>query len=522
LIAAGGAAAMVGRASLAGAQAAPHALADFFRPSVTRDAALSPTGDRIAVLTETGEDEGRRAVVQIIDAAEPSKVVKQLTVGAGAIEVEWVEWVNDDRLLVVFTREIGGRTRNATGTHIGGGRTFDYKIRRAAAIGADGSNPVVMFENKGSILRSNYDLAGVVDTLPDDPANILMVAANPHTGVLALHRVDVNTGGATLVENGGPGTFDYHIHKGVPVLRFDAERGGSVHAIRARAPGEREWKYVRRTRRDQSPDFFVVSGTDRPDVLIVGARADGEDLVSLREMNVRTLAFGPPLSQRQGRDAVGAVLDERGRLIAAKYYEHRAAYDFQDKGLAPHFKAMDRFFDNEANIHLFDVDDSHTRFLAKVTGSREPGAYFLYDKAAKRLETLGSAHPGLDPARLGKRRRCGSRRATARNSTPISRLRLRPGPARWSCLPTAGRRSATTWNGTGRCRSWPPRGGGCCSPTSAARAAMGAPSPRRAGSGGASACRRTWRTRSPTPSAPRGWRAARSPSWERATAATRR
>ncbi len=50
----------------------PHALADFFARPGVRHVCLSPDGERVAILRELNETGPRRAVVDIIDAANPS------------------------------------------------------------------------------------------------------------------------------------------------------------------------------------------------------------------------------------------------------------------------------------------------------------------------------------------------------------------------------------------------------------------------------------------------------------------
>jgi dipeptidyl aminopeptidase/acylaminoacyl peptidase len=394
------AAASVLRPGAGWARARPHAIADFFTARAARDAALSPNGDRVAVLVERGVGEARKALVQIFNASDPAVPVRQIEVGDASFDVETIEWANESRLLVRFSREFTESGRAVTGSNIAGRRS-NYRLRRVISVGADGSAPVILFDNKSGLLRSNYDLSVVIDTLNADPTHVLMLAADPASGVVCVHRVSVITGDATLVERGGSSTYFFHTHRGVPVLREDAERRGAVTVIRARALGERDWKVVQRIRSDQRRDFFVVTGTDRPDVLLVGARLDGEDLVTVRELDLRTLRYGPPLFQRAGRDAEDGLVDEQGRLVAAKYLDDRVAWAPADKALAGHFRAMDDFFDKQANVHLFDVDATHTRFLALVRGPREPGSFYLYDKGAKRIESLGSSYPNLGPERLG-------------------------------------------------------------------------------------------------------------------------
>jgi dipeptidyl aminopeptidase/acylaminoacyl peptidase len=391
------------RASGAAAQVRPHALDDFFTPQVTRDAALSPDGKRVAVLIDRGAGDRRRAVLQLFAADDPAKVVGEVAIGDDGYDVESVEWAGDKRLLVGFTTTTTRLGRKVTGSNLGAnGDRAVYTFRRILAVGPDGSKPVIMFGDQNDLLQTNLDLSGVVDLLPDDPDHVVMEGVEPGPGILALYKVNVNTGQARWFERGTASTVGYFVHRGVAVARFEAERGGSVLVIRVRAPGERQWKLAHRMRRDQDPDFFIVGGTKDANVVVVGARLESEDEVSVRELDLRTLAFGAPISRRAGHDAIGGVTDEAGRLIAAAYYESRLVYDFSDKAMAPHHRAMDRFFDNEANTAIRDVDARGERLLTHVSGPREPGTFYLYDKAAKRYGTLGSTRPNLDPERLGK------------------------------------------------------------------------------------------------------------------------
>ena len=396
-----GAAVPLLRPAAALGQVRPHSLDDFFKPVVTRDAALSPDGRQVAVLIDRGAGEQRRAVFQLFNAADPAKVVRDVSIGDDRYDVQWLEWASDQRLLIGFTTQVTQTGRTVTGSQLGvNGQKATYPFKRVLSVRPDGSDPVILFGNQEDLLLTNLDLATVADMLPEDPDHVIMEGIEPGPRIPALYKVHVNTGRAQWIERGTAKTAGYYVHRGTPVARFEAERGGSVLAIRLRPPGSREWKLVHRMRRDQTPDFFFVSGTADPEVVLAGARLEGEDAVAVRELNLRTLAFGPPLSKREGLDATGGFTDKAGRLIGTAYVADRLQYDFTDAALAPHHRAMDRFFEGGANVALRDIDQTRSRVLTHVSGSREPGAYFLYDKAAKKFETLGSARPGLDPERL--------------------------------------------------------------------------------------------------------------------------
>ena len=62
---------------------------------------------------------------------------------------------------------------------------------------------------------------------------------------------------------------------------------------------------------------------------------------------------------------------------------------------------MESYFEAyAANLHIMDVDQARNRFLLHVSGPRDPGGYYCYDRGAKQLQTLGLEQPAIDPKRL--------------------------------------------------------------------------------------------------------------------------
>jgi len=172
-----------------------------------------------------------------------------------------------------------------------------------------------------------------------------------------------------------------------------------VETVYARAPGERDWKLVRRTRTIDAPDFSWVGETERPGVVLVSARSEGEDVESIREMNLHSLELGAPINGRQNRDVLYGLKDSAGKYMGAAYYGERLEYEFQEPVMAVHHRGLNRFFENECDVHLTDVDVARNRFIAYVTGPREPGAWFFYDRDARAIVHIG-ARATLDMARL--------------------------------------------------------------------------------------------------------------------------
>lgn len=397
---------LAGTAALAGmialppgvarAQGGAYPLSEFFKPTMSGGAALSPSGNRIAVIENLGSDAAWRSAIDFLDAADPEGQRRRIDLGP--VQVSSIDWASDDRLLVsvilkgeTSSRAIAGSNRRT--------EAVEYFMRRTISVSATGGEVVLLFSDQRNRMRNSFDMGRIVDMLPDDPDNVLM-AAWEADGIMGLHRVNVNTGSATRIERGGSGTYHWRAVNGVAVLRHDMNSRGTMESIMVRAPGETEWKLARRTRVREAPDFLWVGAGDTPGKVLVIARLDNEDVQSVREMDLTTTALGAPLNARPGRDVAYGLPDSAGNYLGAAYYGERLEYEFVDPALAVHHRALDRFFENSCNVHFTDVDRARNRFIAYVNGPAEPGAWFFYDKDARSIVNLGQARD-LDPARLG-------------------------------------------------------------------------------------------------------------------------
>lgn len=396
------AAAALGAAGFAGGAVArqatgPHGLEDFFAKPLVRGAALSPSGARIAIIRDVWEGGQRRAVLDSIDAGDLSSPPIRSPIGD--VDCEAMEWASDDRLLVwVALKTRTEIDRRSARSFIGTGGD-EIVSRRVLSIDPSTGGAVVLFNGDNRRMRAVHNLGVMVDPLHADPDHVLM-AAPSSIGVLTLFKVNILTGRAEQVEQGANGTFMWQAQGGVPVLRYDINVAGNAFSIYARAPGETRWTFVRRMRISEAPEFEWVAETDKPGIILVSAREEGEDVVSVREMDLKTQTFGPPLTTRQKADVIGGLTDDTGRYLGAAYVGDRLEYDFVRPELAPHHRAMNRFFDNECNVALIDIDRSLNRFLAYVSGPREPGAWYLYDRAGQSFTNLVT-RTALKADRLG-------------------------------------------------------------------------------------------------------------------------
>lgn len=394
--------AAVSMAALAGAgvaesQTPPPSISEFLKKPMVRGAAMSPDGQRIAIVGETWVGDKRTAYIDLIRANDPNLTRTQVPVGD--IDVVWVGWANSQRLLLRTVRPMTDYERKQTNWV---GDVDGARVRRLLSITAEGREPVVMFAGETSLHRTNFNLSSIVHMLPEDPDHIFMRAQE--AGRYNLYKVNVTNGAAELVERGGPSTNNWEIQNGRAILRWEFFTGGAFGALMSRPEGATEWKTVRRIRRTEMtrPDFDLVGDTGETGIFLVATAVEGDPAVSLRKWDARNGEFGDLVAQRPHLDVDDALYDQAGKYVAAVYTEDRITYDFVDKKLGPHFRGLENFFGKECNLSIQDLSQDHNRILLWVSGPRLPGAYYFYDLEAKKLENLGLTKPWLAEERLAK------------------------------------------------------------------------------------------------------------------------
>jgi dipeptidyl aminopeptidase/acylaminoacyl peptidase len=385
--------AVLGAAVAAPAAQIPPTLDELLAPSTLLGAALSPNGTQLAVLRVEHEREQLKAYVLLQHADQPKAAPTVVLIGN--YDVQRIEWANDERLLIWVDvhKELDGRPTRVRY----GDLYFDVPKSRILSMNLDGSESALLFGQEERLLRE-FDLATVVDTLSDDPNQVLMQAWDSQKLCYVLYKVDVRTGAATFFERGSQATYGWFTQNGVPVVRFDSNRRGTVVSMFTRAPGAPDWTLYRKLRRDEMrkfSDLEVVGSTPDVGVLLVASERDGDDGKVLRRFDLNKLELGDAVVAKPGRDITGVFIDERSRLIAASFTEDRNDYLFFEPGLKTQFDQLSAVFRNDANVGFIDVSLDHKRFVLSTTNPTDPGSLWFYD-AAGSLNLLGQTKPWLN------------------------------------------------------------------------------------------------------------------------------
>lgn len=385
------------------AQAAngPYRLEDFFQNDGTKGAALSPSGDRLAVLDQRGEGEQTASFLTVRDAANPGVIKARFSIGN--LSVMWVQWSGDNQLLVSVRRPPRDVLINARGQGKIKQTVQTYPMDRIVSIDATTGEMVVMFQNEPNRLRESPYLGFVTDFLPNDPDHILMPAVERDM-TLGLYRMDVKTGRGERIERGNALTRGWVIHDGVPVMRRDINRRGNVETWYARMPGETNWRMMRRNRVRDAPEIEYVGQGKTPDTIRVVMRAEGDDLKTLRDIKLSDFSVSEAIAPKAGVEAIGGIYDSRGHWLGGAYYPERLDYVFDDPSLAAHYRALNQFFENDCDVTIRDITNDGNRMVAYVMGPREAGTWIFYDRTTRNILPLWSRNH-LEYSRLGEGQR---------------------------------------------------------------------------------------------------------------------
>ncbi|MCU0938371.1 MAG: S9 family peptidase [Burkholderiaceae bacterium] len=373
-------AALAAAADLAVAEPALPTVEDFFRPPAYAQIELSPNGSALATLAPIND----RANLVVIDLATRKPTV--LTSFKDE-EVDWLDWVNDRRLLfdVIRKRQSDGQRRSQPGLHAidkDGGRVrwlagFRLLTPVSRVVGGDADSDVVLGAQYADGIYSVWRINTV-----DDRA-VRMVDRAP--GANPRWLVD-RKGAVRAAVTGDDRTFTR-----TAWLRRDAE-----------APWQKlaEWHQFETTdwRASLKLETFDYDGA----LIVSAVNAQGRRSVYLwDEPNNR---LGLELASHPQLDVHGAdlIFDPRKRkLVGARIGGGRAEYHWIDDDWARWHAGLLRALPG-MDVRLVRAASSDL-MLVHAASDREPGVYYLFDPGSRKLEELVRERPWIDPRQMGTR-----------------------------------------------------------------------------------------------------------------------
>jgi dipeptidyl aminopeptidase/acylaminoacyl peptidase len=344
---------------------------------------LSPNGQYLAVTADLG-GENHAIVVYRIDGMQQTALLKlpryELPVGK--------YWVSDERLLVAKGRLIGSREKPiATGEII----ATDY----------DGSNQRYVFGYQ--TITPGMDRGfGFVDGLPPVRNGHFYMRHQSWNSVRSMiYDMDTERGAHRLIADIGVKDMAFVLDPfGTPRFAF----GGIDYNTYVLYEADAQGKHWQPAAADRPGDKFVPFGfnTDGSEVFAEYSK-DGSpvslvrsDLAGEHRKTLASDAFSSvgDIEWNAARQPFAATV-ENGRPRTVYFDEH--SVDAQE-----HRSIAALFPDHQVTYVNHTADDNLS--LLYVYSDRDPGTWYLLDRAHSAVRPLLAVRTGIDPARMGERR----------------------------------------------------------------------------------------------------------------------
>lgn len=370
-------------------QAAPPPASAFGRIPAVVQAAISPNGQRIALLG--GKSDQRFVSIATLD--QPGLPMLQL----GEVEGVGVRWAGDEFVLtrVAYWEKYGARNV--------------YRMERTITVTPEAKAVARLFSaDPVSALLTEQSIVGIT-TEPVRAVALGLIesqgaSSNMNTKlqrkgvespyVMALWSMDPATGRGRLLERGDYDTDGWEVDPSGEVrVRLEVDELNHRFAVSGRGKGKSGW-----TRLWEGPDFesrrayFGYSAQDEAvylgvnDQLIAKRLADGSTSVVAEGFTTTTPRL---IWDRHRATAIG--VDTGAEKPAIKWLDAEMG--------AVHATLSKAFREKAVSLESWSAD--RTRFVARVGAPSAPGVWYLFDKTRKELSPLGEEYPELKDASLG-------------------------------------------------------------------------------------------------------------------------
>ena len=374
------------------AAAAPPSVEAFADRAHIEDAALSPDGQRLAVI-ETFEGRGGAVV---IDRERAGKDANKLVLAEPEhFKLQWCHWATNVRLLCGFramTMERG----------------IVYAVTRLAAVDADGSHPTVLLQNSLEAQGPFQDR--IINWRPGIPDTVLIEADEKldsgqiASGAAIYGRVGTYGFPAVFELNVVTGRLNLRQRAREPVRHWITDSHGDVRigwgfqgtmrSYYARLEGDRDWRQLTKFKifsRGNHPRPIAISGED-PNKAYVIADSEGRDavwLVDLKDRDKPSLVFAHPLV-----DVSQPVLARDGSLIGVAYQTDYPMMFYTNEQVCA---LIERIKLTVPYVHNSIAGSSEDDRIVLIRSSSDIDAptYRIFDTSTDTLSGLGAPHAAI-------------------------------------------------------------------------------------------------------------------------------
>lgn len=366
-----------------------------------QDIDLSDDGSKLLTITPLGTRQ-QSVVITRLDTKAQNVV---LSSNGDGDRIHWCRWAGSETIVCRASR-----IDKTSGSLQASSRLF--------VVGADGSKPRQLggtMSNRG--LYSRRSDGQVIDWNAGKPGEVLMTnwvtpedtlqSAIAEKGEgLAIFKIDAATGRRSMLERPVRDAVGFISDgHGAPRiwLRMQINAGGyleSKQSVLYRRKGSKDWDrlFDRDVGDPRSVEPLAVDFEG--DRLYVIKPKDGMMAlwaISLDGSKTETLVYANPRA-----DVVSvATSGKAGRVVGATFHdEHPQTYTF-DPAYQKLLRSLSKALPAGLVTSIVDESDDGSRVLVSAHSDKEPGRYYVFDKAARQLNEIALSRPALEGAALG-------------------------------------------------------------------------------------------------------------------------
>lgn len=341
---------------------------------------LSPDGNRIALKAVGRDGKTRLALVD----ANTKQAISNLEISAKQ-ELEWLRWAGNHRIVLSLS-QVG----QIFGEEISYTRLFVYDLTTGGLSFVGKQNMGVVGD---SVLHIDPDGAFVVLSMQRTIREWPSVWRFPLDGTAETTGQQIQ-GPRRDVWNW------YTDDQGVVRMAIEELNGGSFKLIYRSSAAEsfRTATVVNRTRGDKRGDWLIAqirAGTDQGHVI----EKDDSGHYVLRKVLFSTGETTETLFARPGSDIDDIWIDENNQLVAAYWTDDRDRVEWFDSEMKALQARLDKALPGN-QVRLSARSRDRSRLLVWAGRENDPGVWYIYTPAARKLDVFFAEKPEIDPVQM--------------------------------------------------------------------------------------------------------------------------
>lgn len=358
---------------------------DFFKRSPFTGFQLSPDGKYLAAIAPINE----RRNIAVIDLE--TREARAIT-GMKERDISGFSWANDDRILFYMDTD--------------GNESFGI-----FAVNKDGSGTRTLIQPAATQIQGGSFVvrtASVINRLKDDPKHVLVSTPRFDNGMVIqdVKKMNIINGRLRTVEL-NPGNIGGYITNEagdvIGAVSFDKGKRKVLY----RKPGQKKWTTLVEFE-EANGGYYPVWISDDGERMYVSSNVDsnGEmrDKSAIYRYDIDANKIGELIFEHPDVDVGGVwASDVTEELVAVTYNAEKPGRHFVDQEWEKIIKSIEAAFP-EKIVSPSSITEDEMKMIVTVWDSKNPAAYYLFDRSNSNMEELAIAYDWLNADALGEMR----------------------------------------------------------------------------------------------------------------------